>query len=142
MQFMKVTVCSGTYASENELKQKLKRVISTLRLADKPAVKTVVSQIKPNPGRFQGAQGCISTPNEVDAKGILRALNLNGNDFHSLTKFFAADFLPQRQSIMVSRPVEELPRPKNRKRTGGRQKQSGKREITNSNNLLFPLINF
>ena len=82
MHFMKVTASCGTYTSKNELKQNLQRVISTLRLADKPAVKTVVSQFKPIPGRCQGAYGSIYTANEVDAKCILLALNLNGNDFN------------------------------------------------------------
>ena len=122
VHFLKVNVSGGTYASKSELKQKLLTVIRSLRLADKPAVKTMVSQFKPIPGRCQGAQGCISTANEVDAKCILRALNLNGTDFHPETKFFAAHFLSQRQSIMVSTPVrKELPRPKFPKRRGGRQ---------------------
>ena len=119
VHFLKVTVPGGTYASKNELKQKL---VTVIRLADKPAVKTMVSQFKQIPGRRQGAQGCISTANEVDAKCILRALNLNGNDFHPETKFFAAHFLSQRQSIMVSTPVgKELPRPRFPKRRDGRQ---------------------
>ena len=122
MHFLKVTVSGGTYATKNELKQKLVTGIRTLRLADKPAVKTMMSHFKPIPGSCQGAQGCISTAKEVDAECILRALNLNGNDFHPETKFSAAHFLPQRQSIMVSRPVgKELPRPEYPKRRGGRR---------------------
>ena len=118
-QFKTVTVSGGIHASKNQLKQKR---IGTLRWADKPVVKTGVSQFKTIPGKSQGAQGCISTPNEVDAKRILRAQKLYGNYFHSETKFFDADFLSQRQSIIVSRPIgKELPMPKFRKRRGGRQ---------------------
>ena len=114
-QFKTVTVSGGIHASKNQLKQKR---IGTLRWADKPAVKTGVSQFKTIPGKAKERKGAFLhqmrwTQNVFCApRNFMEIINY----FHSETKFFDADFLSQRQSIMVSRPIgKELPRPKFRK---------------------------